>query len=135
METQRQLRQDQRNHKAEREDVSSTKARQTQEKMTMSEKHTQIYERCKTKDNRFRINTVLDKERENLTTRHIIEMERFEETENDSRQGVLRNQNIRALKKKEARNQQGRELQLFKNTQRYTSMTTDEQRETISEFI
>ena len=100
----------------------------------MDEKHTQIYERGKTKDEKFKITTVLNKEQKNLTKRHIIEMERFEETDNDSRQGVKRNRNIRKLKKKEVRIQQGHELRLFKNTQRYTSMTADEQKETLIEF-
>ena len=81
---------------------------------------------------RFKIKNAINEERENLTQKHLTEMERFEETDNDDTQEVLRNKSIRKLKKKEVRNQQGHELQQFKNTQRYTSMTTDEQEKTLN---
>ena len=107
----------------------------------MIERHNQIL-RCgqfqtsfeKGKICRFKIKNAINEERENLTQKHLTEMERFEETDNDDTQEVLRNKSIRKLKKKEVRNQQGHELQQFKNTQGYTAMTKDEQEKTLNEF-
>jgi hypothetical protein len=61
-------------------------------------------------------------------------MKRFEDIDDDSRQEILSKRSIKVLKKKEVRNRQRSELQTLKNTQRYTLMTKDEQRETIKMF-
>ena len=88
----------------------------------------------KNKTHAFKLTNVMNEEREKLTQRHLTEMKRFKETDNDDRQKVLRNRSIRKLKKQEVRNQQGRERQQFKHTLKYTSMTTDEQEKTLHEF-
>jgi hypothetical protein len=141
IEVQRQLIRNHRDHETEREDITITRARQEEERESMIERHDQML-RCgqfrksseENKTHTFKITNAFNEERENLTQRHLTEMERFKETDNDDRQEVLRNRSIRKLKKKEVRNQQGRERQQFKDTLRYTSMTTDEQEKTLHEF-
>ena len=83
---------------------------------------------------RFKIKNAINAERENLTQKHLTEMERLKERDNDDIQEDLRNKSIKKLKKREVRIQQGHELQQFKNTQGYTAMTTDEQEKTLNEF-
>jgi hypothetical protein len=114
-----------------------TKAQQSKERMTMKENHKQIYNLCTSKYQRFKVETALNTEREDMTERHITEMERFEDTDDNSRQGILSKRSIKTLKKKEVRNQHISELRALKTqkkTQKYTWMTSEEQRKTIKIF-
>ena len=132
---QRQQIRDQRNREKEKGDVTTTRTQQSKERMTMRENHKRIYDLCTSKEQRFKIETELNTEREDMTKRHITEMRRFEDIDDDSRQEILSKRYIKVLQKKEVRNQQRSELQTLKNTQRYTLMTNYEQRETIKMSI
>ena len=69
-----------------------------------------------------------------LTNNHIVEIQQLEDTTDDTRQVILYKRRIKAQKKRQVRIRQSRELLLLEDTQRHTSMTTDEQRETIRKF-
>jgi hypothetical protein len=118
----------------EKGNIKMTKSQQSEERMSMKENHKQIYDLCTSKEQRFKVDTALSTEREDTTERNITEMERFEDTDDNSRQGILSKRSIKILKKKEVRNQQISELRALKNTQKYTLMTSEEQRRTIKIF-
>jgi hypothetical protein len=141
IELQRQLIREQRDHKTKREDVSAVRARQDQERHSMIDRHHQILQCTQSQTSvesekicKFKIKNAINAERENLTQKHLTEMERLKERDNDDIQEGLRNKSIKKLKRREVRIQQGHELQQFKNTQGYTAMTTDEQEKTLNEF-
>jgi len=141
IELQRQLIREQRDHKTKRVDISAVTARQDQERHSMIDRHQQILQCTQSQTSvesdkicKFKIKNAINAERENLTQKHLTEMERLKERDNDDIQEDLRNKSIKKLKRREVRIQQGHELQQFKNTQGYTAMTTDEQEKTLNEF-